>query len=206
MKVKKLPVSFYRQPDVVKIAKGLLGKYLFSNIGGKLCGGMIAETEAYAGIIDRASHAYRGRRTARTSTMYQPGGISYVYFTYGMHHLFNVVTATKDIPHAVLIRGIIPTEGIEIQQTRRKMPSGGKQLTNGPAKVCQALGITLEQNGVSLLGNVLWIYDDGFILAENRIVATTRVGVDYAGNDAQLPYRFILKHPVYFPVKNKHAI
>lgn len=204
--MKKLSVSFYRQPDVVKIAKGLLGKYLFSNIGGKLCGGMIVETEAYAGIIDRASHAYNGRRTTRTETMYQPGGISYVYFTYGMHHLFNVVTATKDIPHAVLIRGIIPTEGIEIQQTRRKMPSGEKQFTNGPAKVCQALGITLVQNGVSLLGNVLWISDDGFSPAEKRIIATDRVGVDYAGNDAQLPYRFILKNPVYFPVKNKHAI
>ncbi len=203
--MKKLPVSFYRQPDVVKIARGLLGKYLFSNTGGKLCGGMIAETEAYAGIIDRASHAYSGRRTARTETMYRPGGISYVYFTYGMHYLFNVVTATKNIPHAVLIRGIIPTEGIEIQQARRKMPLGGKQLANGPAKVCQALGITLKQNGISLLGNVLWLSDDGFFPAENRIVATVRVGVDYAGNDAQLPYRFILKHPVYFPVKNKHS-
>ncbi len=166
---------------------------------------MIAETEAYAGIIDRASHAYDGRRTARTETMYRSGGIGYVYFTYGMHHLFNVVTATKDIPHAVLIRGIIPTEGIEIQQTRRKTPPGGKQLTNGPAKVCQALGITLEQNGISLLENVLWISDDGFIPAESQIIVTARVGVDYAGNDAQLPYRFILKHSDYFPVKNKHT-
>ncbi|GMT45086.1 MAG: putative 3-methyladenine DNA glycosylase [bacterium] len=200
--MKKLPVSFYRQPDVVKIAKGLLGKCLFSNIGDKLCGGIIAETEAYAGVVDRASHAYGGRRTARTETMYQPGGISYVYFTYGMHHLFNVITATKDTPHAVLIRGIIPTEGIGIQRTRRKMPSGRKQLTNGPAKVCQALGITLEQNGISLLGNILWLSDDGFIPVENRIVATARVGVDYAGEDALLPYRFILKYPDYLPVMN----
>ncbi len=198
--MKKLPLSFYRQPDVVAIARSLLGKYFFSHIDGHLCGGVIAETEAYAGVIDRASHAYNGRRTTRTETMYLPGGVSYVYFTYGMHHLVNVVTAGKDIPHAVLIRGIIPTAGVEIQKVRRKMPAGGKQLTNGPAKVCQALGITLQHNTISLAGKVLWIADDGFVPQEEQIIVTSRVGVDYAGEDARLPYRFILKHPDYLPV------
>jgi len=202
--VKKLPLSFYRQPDVVALARSLPGKYFFSNIDGHLCGGIIAETEAYAGVIDRASHAYNGRRTARTETMYLVGGCSYVYFTYGMHHLVNIVTAGKDIPHAILIRGIIPTEGIEIQKLRRKIPTGGKQLTNGPAKVCQALGITLQHNAISLTGNMLWIADDGFVPQEEQIFATTRVGVEYAGEDSRLPYRFILKSPDYLPVKSKH--
>ncbi len=203
--MKKLPLSFYRQPDVVAIARSLPGKYFFSNIDGHLCGGIIAETEAYAGVIDKASHAYNGRRTARTETMYLPGGFSYVYFTYGMHHLVNIVTAGKGIPHAILIRGIIPTKGIEIQKVRRKMPSGGKQLTNGPAKVCQALGITLQHNALSMTGNVLWIADDQFVPQEEQIIATTRVGIEYAGEDSRLSYRFILKSSDYLPVKSKHV-
>jgi len=201
--VKKLPLSFYRQSDVVAIARLLLGKYFFSHIDDHLCGGMITETEAYAGVIDRASHAYNGRRTTRTKTMYLPGGISYVYFTYGMHHLVNVVTAGKDIPHAVLIRGIIATKGIETQEIRRKMLSGRKQFTNGPAKVCQALGITRQHNAISLSGDILWIADNGFAPEEAQIIATPRIGVDYAGEDAGLPYRFILKHPGYQPVMNR---
>ncbi len=205
--MKKLPLSFYRQTNVLEIAKMLIGKYLFTNVDGNLCGGMIAETEAYAGVTDRASHAYNGRRTERTKTMYLRGGVSYVYFTYGMHHLFNVVTAGKDVPHAVLIRGIIPTEGIEIQKIRRKMPSGEKQLTNGPAKVCQALGITLKHNGIPLTGNAIWISEEEKTrLPEDAIQLTTRVGVDYAGDDALLPYRFILKHPDYFPVRNRNKM
>ncbi len=202
--MKKLPLSFYRQPNVLEIAKSLIGKYLFSKIDGNLCGGIIAETEAYAGIHDRASHAWNGRRTKRTETMYLPGGISYVYFTYGMHHLFNVVTAGKNVPHAVLIRGIIPTRGIEMQKVRRNMPVGGKQLTNGPAKVCQAMGISLRHNALSLLGNVIWIAEDEFTQQKEKIVTTSRVGVDYAGEDALLPYRFYLDFPGYSPVKNRN--
>jgi len=201
--VEKLPLSFYRQFNVVELAKSLIGKYFFTYIDKELCGGIIAETEAYAGITDRASHAWNGRRTARTQTMYLPGGVSYVYFTYGMHHLFNVVTAGKDIPHAILIRGIIPTEGIAVQKKRRNMLSGGKQLTNGPAKLCQALGITLQHNGMPLTGNILWIAGDGTNIPQEQIIAAPRVGVSYAGDDALLPYRFILKHTEYFPAKTK---
>ena len=202
--VTKLPRSFYLQPDVVAIARSLLGKYFFSNIGGVLTGGIIAETEAYAGTGDRASHAYGGRRTRRTETMYLPGGVSYVYFTYGMHHLFNVVTNQKDIPHAVLIRGIVPTHGLDMQKARRKMPRGGKQLANGPAKVCQALGIDLTHNALDLTGNLLWMAGGPQPPEDSDILVTTRVGVDYAGEDALLPYRFILKHAGYRPVMPRH--
>ncbi len=197
--MKKLPVSFYRQPEVTEIAQQLLGKYFFSRIDGRLTGGMIAETEAYAGVIDRASHAYGNRRTRRTETMYLAGGVSYVYFTYGMHYLFNVVTNKKEIPHAVLIRGIIPLEGVALQKARRKKQESIKRLTNGPAKVCQALGITLQHNALSLSGNLLWMADDHFVPSPEEIISTTRVGVGYAGEDALLPYRFILKHPDYSP-------
>ena len=199
--MEKLPLAFYRQPDVVNIARELIGKYFFSRIGGVLTGGIIAETEAYAGVTDKASHAFGGRRTLRTETMYLAGGVSYVYFTYGMHYLFNVVTSKKDIPHAVLIRGLLPVEGIETQKNRRHMPRGGKQLANGPAKVCQALGITLEHNACDLTGNLLWIAADEANDKTYPLLVTTRVGVDYAGEDAKLPYRFILDHPGYLPAK-----
>lgn len=201
--MKKLTLSFYRQHAVVSVARSLLGKYIFSQIDGNLCGGMITETEAYAGVTDRASHAYNGRRTARTETMFLPGGVSYVYFSYGMHYLVNVVTAGKDIPHAVLIRGIIPVAGVEIQKKRRRIQTSEKEITNGPAKVCQALGITRQHNAISLSGKVLWIADDGFVPQENQIIVTSRVGIDYAGEDAKLPYRFILNHPDYIPVRSR---
>jgi len=200
--VRKLSISFYRQADVVQIAKKLLGKYFFSRIGGELTGGIIAETEAYAGITDKASHAYNGRRTTRTEIMYLPGGVSYVYFTYGMHHLFNVVTNKKDVPDAVLIRGILPVEGIDIMVRRRGI-NNRKQLCNGPAKLCQAMGITLEHNALNLTGDLLWIADNGFSVPEEKIVTTPRIGVDYAGDDALLPYRMIYRHPDYLPVKNR---
>ncbi len=200
--MKKLPYSFYRQADVVSVARLLIGKHLYSRIDGILTGGIIAETEAYAGVTDRASHAYNGRRTERTKTMYLPGGFSYVYFTYGMHHLFNVVTNEKDIPHAVLIRGILPVEGIDIQKKRRHNPKDSKQLANGPAKVCQALGITREHNALDLTGDIVWIADDennGYETLPIRVAE--RVGVEYAGADARLPYRFILDTPDYSPAK-----
>src|ERR1017187_7820728 len=115
----KLKREFYLREDVVQIAKELLGKVLFTNIGGKITAGIITETEAYAGITDKASHAYNNRRTPRTETMYAEGGVAYVYLCYGIHHLFNVVTAQKDTPHAVLIRAIKPIEGIPAILKRR---------------------------------------------------------------------------------------
>jgi DNA-3-methyladenine glycosylase len=195
--LKKLPLSFYRQKDVVSIAKQLIGQYFYSRIGGVLTGGIIAETEAYAGITDRASHAYGGKRTPRTQTMYLAGGVSYVYFSYGMHHLFNIVTGAEEVPDAVLIRGIIPVEGFETQKQRRGIPQSRKSLTNGPAKVCQALGITRKHNAILLTGDLLWLAGSGLKVSEDAIEITTRVGVNYAGEDALRPYRFIYKSPDY---------
>ncbi|MBE0650790.1 MAG: DNA-3-methyladenine glycosylase [Bacteroidales bacterium] len=197
----KIPLSFFEDKDVLALARSLLGKSIFTVIDGKLTGGIITETEAYAGIIDKASHAYGGRRTKRTETMYKPGGYSYVYFTYGMHHLFNIVTSRKDDPQAILIRGIVPTEGLDIQLERRNYIKNKFHIANGPAKVCQALGITLEQNNIPLSGDVIWL-QNGELNTEKNIITCPRVGVDYAGEDALLPYRFILSHPDYKSAKN----
>ncbi len=194
---KKLPLSWYRKEQVVTLAQNLLGKYLYSNINGQLTGGIITETEAYAGVTDKASHAYNGRRTTRTETMYHEGGISYVYFTYGMHHLFNVVTGPKAVPHAVLVRGIYPLTGCDVMLQRTGKKSINYQLTNGPAKLTKALGITRQQNGISLSGNTIWIEDHGIKIAKEHINATPRIGIDYAGEDALLPYRFVIDYQHY---------
>jgi DNA-3-methyladenine glycosylase len=189
----KLTRDFYLGEDVVQIAKELLGKYLYTNFEGAITAGIICETEAYAGVTDRASHAFGGRRTDRTEIMYHEGGTAYVYLCYGVHSLFNVVTNFKDIPHAVLIRGIQPVEGIDKMLER----AGKKKLDNnfgiGPGKVSKALGIHFKDTGIDLTGNTIWIEDKGLKINEKDIVSSKRIGVDYAGEDALLPYRFILK-------------
>lgn len=181
-----IPLSFYRNPDVVAIAKSLIGKTLYTAIDGRLTGGRIIETEAYAGITDRACHSYNNRRTPRTEIMYAPGGVAYVYLCYGMHHLFNIVTGPKDSPTAVLIRALKPTIGLDIMLERRKR----QPLTSGPGTLTTALGITLKHNALSLTGPTLWI-EEG---PQHPIEASPRIGVDYAGPDALLPYRFTLGH------------
>jgi len=192
-----LPISYYQNENVVALASDLLGKFLFTNIDNHLTGGIITETEAYAGITDKASHAYNGRRTARTEIMYHQGGVSYVYFTYGMHYLFNVVTGKKEIPHAVLIRAIYPTIGGEVMLKRTGKTQINYQLTNGPAKMTKSLGITKKQNGIPLNSNIVWIEDRGVSVALEDVQATPRIGVDYAGEDALLPYRFVLNYCKY---------
>lgn len=189
--MRPLPLTFYQSSDVVSIAKNLLGKALFTRFGTQT-GGLIIETEAYAGVGDRASHAYSGRRTKRTEIMYGPGGRAYVYFCYGMHYLLNAVTAPQNIPHAVLIRAILPLTGIKTMMVRRKKEKIDKTLCNGPGAVCQALGITIEQNGWPLNRSPLVICDAGVQVKEEQIRAAERVGVGYAGPDASLPYRFQL--------------
>lgn len=184
----KLPLDFYLQKDVVSLSKQLLGKYLLTNFDGLLTGGPIIETEAYQGPEDRASHAYNFRRTARNEVMYAQGGVGYIYLCYGVHHLFNVVTNAKELPHAVLIRAIEPQIGIETMKERRKTISL-KQLTSGPAKLAQALGLNLSYNGISLLKNEVWIEDRG--QKPKAIKALCRIGIDYAGKDAKLPWRFV---------------
>lgn len=188
----KLTEEFYLRTNVVALARELLGKVLVTNFDRKKTSGIITETEAYNGYIDRASHAYRGRRTARNEHMYNRGGTSYVYICYGMHHLFNVVTNVKDEPHAILIRAIKPLEGINYMLYRRNKLRVDKTLAGGPGTVAQALGIDKQHSGLSLLGKKIWIEDRGFEVKEENIKIGSRIGVESAGKDALLPYRFVL--------------
>lgn len=189
----KLPLSFYRQKNVCTVAKALLGKVLVTSMEGMITAGRIVETEAYNGIVDKASHAWNGRRTDRTEIMYTPGGVSYVYLCYGIHHLFNVVTNEADIPHAVLIRALEPLAGVEYMLERTRKMKLDFSVTRGPGNLSKAMGIRTGHNGVSLEGEELFIADDAFTLKPSQILATPRIGVDYAGEDANLPYRFIVK-------------
>ncbi len=193
MAIKKLGRSFYSRNNVVAISRELLGKFLFTKMNGELTGGMIVETEAYAGVIDKASHAYNGRRTKRTEVMFGQGGTAYVYLIYGIHHLFNVVTNDKDVPHAVLIRAIEPVEGIDIMLERRRKEKLSYSLTGGPGALSQALGISVKQTGTDLLGKLIWIEDRGIKMENKRIAKATRIGVEYAGEHAKLNYRFYIK-------------
>jgi DNA-3-methyladenine glycosylase len=186
----KLPRSFYTRDQVLEIAKELLGKFLVTRIDGHTCSGMIVETEAYAGIIDRASHAYNDRRTKRTEIMYAAGGTAYVYLCYGIHHLFNVVTNRKDHPHAVLIRALEPVEGIEVMLARRQKQKLDYTLTKGPGALSKALGIEVYHTGENLLGKTIWIEDRKIKIQPQKIYSGRRVGVDYAGDHASWPYRF----------------
>jgi DNA-3-methyladenine glycosylase len=186
---KKLPQSFYTNPDVVQVAKDLIGCKLCTNIDGVFTTGIIVETEAYNGRTDRACHAYPNKRTLRTDIMYQQGGVSYVYLVYGMHYLFNVVTNNKGFADAVLIRAIEPIVGVEDMKLRRRISEVSKKLTGGPARLSQAMGIDKTINGANLLKKVVWIEEpvEGFL---SNIGASKRIGVDYAGSDAELPWRF----------------
>lgn len=199
----KLPESFYTHSNVVQISRELLGKYLFTSIDGVKTGGYIVETEAYNGIIDRASHAYGNRNTPRTSVMFKHGGIAYVYLCYGIHEMFNVVTSTEGEPHAILIRAIEPTEGIEEMLVRRKMSALKPNLTSGPGSVAKALGISRAINTISLQSDTLWVEDKGLVFNDDEVAAVPRVGVDYAGEDALLPYRFYVKGNKYVSKPNK---
>jgi DNA-3-methyladenine glycosylase len=190
--MQKLSSDFYNRPDVVKIAKELIGKVLITQFGEVITSGRIVETEAYAGVIDKASHAYGGRRTGRTGVMYRSGGVAYVYLCYGIHYLFNVVTNVTDVPHAILIRAIEPLEGIPAMLARTGKKLADNTLTRGPGNVSKALGIDTTHTGWSLLSDELFIATDDFVPRKKDIIATPRIGVDYAGEDAKLPYRFIL--------------
>ena len=191
--VRKLDNAFYERAGVVSVARDLLGKVLVTEFDGQRTSGRIVEVEAYNGIGDRASHAWSGRRTRRTEVMYAPGGLAYVYLIYGIHHLFNVVTNKKDTPHAVLVRALEPLEGIPLMLQRTGKPRLDTTLTRGPGNLSRALGLLTLHTGTSLLGDEIWIGDDGYRPKRSMIVAGPRIGVDYAGVDAGLPYRFFIK-------------
>lgn len=191
--MKKLPVSFYQRDNVLQVARELLGKILVTKFKNAETSGRIVEVEAYAGVIDKASHAYGGRRTARTEVMYAKGGVAYVYLCYGIHHLFNVVTNGDDIPHAILVRALEPLKGIDTMLMRAGKRKLDNTLTKGPGNLSRALGIFTVHSSSSLLSKELFIADDGFFYHKKEIAVSPRVGVEYAGKDALLPYRFYVK-------------
>lgn len=208
----KLERSFFLRADVVLVSKQLLGKYLFTRLRppqadyagqarllkqecdtDEVTGGIIVETEAYAGPEDRASHAYGNRRTKRTEIMFHEGGVAYVYLCYGMYSLFNIITNIEGIPHAVLIRAIQPTHGIETMLKRRKKNKLDRSVAGGPGALTQALGIDTSHNGVSVTGNRIWLEDRCCLVSPDEIQACPRVGVSYAGPDAKRLWRFKIR-------------
>lgn len=195
--MKKLPLDFYRRDNVLRISRELLGKVLVTAFEDGLTSGRIVEVEAYAGPADRASHAYNGRRTARNEVMYANGGIAYVYFIYGIHNMFNVVTHGVDVPHAILIRAVEPIKGVSLMLLRTGKQKPDHSLTRGPGNVAKALGITRQHSGISLRSRELFIADDGFTVDTRAIKASPRIGVDYAGEHANWLYRFYISGNPY---------
>lgn len=195
-KMKKLPLSFYLRPDVVGIARELIGKVLVTDWGEGRTAGRIVETEAYNGALDKASHAFKGR-TRRTEVMFGSGGVAYVYLCYGIHQMFNIVTNTDGEPNAILIRAAEPMEGLGIMLERTGKKALDASLTRGPGNVGKAFGFHTTQCGLSLVGEALYILDDGYRPMEKELGISPRIGVDYAGDDALLPYRFFLKGNPY---------
>ena len=199
----KLTFSYFQNQDVLFLAKDLLGKVLYTQIDGEISAGIIVETEAYFGVQDKASHAYGGRRTNRTETLYSQGGISYVYLCYGIHNLFNIVSSVEGEPHAVLIRAIEPLVGIDIIEARRNMPATKAAISSGPGSAAKALGIDRSFNEKDLTGEEIWVEDHGIRYPDDAIAALPRVGVAYAQEDALLPWRFFVKDNKYVSKPNK---
>ncbi len=187
--------EFYLRADVVSISRELLGKVLSTRIDGVLTRAVITETEAYAGVTDKASHAYGGKRTNRTEPMFGTGGIAYVYLCYGIHHLFNVVTNVEGTPHAVLIRAGSPLEGIDVMLERRQKKAIDEKLLGGPGSLAKAMGITTSLSGASLQDDQVWIEDHRIDILPGNIIVSPRVGIDYAEEDVLRPYRFRARIP-----------
>lgn len=201
--MKKLPQSFYERKDVVSIARDLLGKILVTNFDDNITSGRIVETEAYIALTDKASHSFGGRRTSRNEHMYAGPATAYVYICYGMHQMFNIVTNEKEIPDAVLIRAVEPLQGIETMLQRTGKLKADFTLTRGPGNVGKALGIFKKHSGLHLLNDKIYILDDKTILRGEQIGISKRIGVDSAGPDSLLPYRFYVRGNKYVSGKNK---
>lgn len=193
----KLPLEFYQQPDVVSVARELLGKHVYSFIDGKLTGGIIVETEAYRGPDDRGSHAYNNKRTPRNEMMYSAGGVAYMYICYGIHDMLNIVTGIEGMSHAALIRAIEPTEGLETMRIRRGIFEQDRRLCQGPGALAKALGLTKFHNGTDLQGDNLWLTDEGVYYEEDQIVASARVGMNFDGPFKTIPWRFYVRRNPY---------
>jgi DNA-3-methyladenine glycosylase len=188
----KLPREFYLRDDTLKIARELLGKILVvPTATGERVSGMIVETEAYLGAIDKAAHSFGNRRTPRTEMMFAEGGTVYIFFIYGMYFQFNIVVGAVDVPHAILIRAVAPVAGVEIMRGRRGQMKDAN-LTSGPGKLCIAFGIDKTFNGADLLGEKVWL-EEGETFSGARIASGKRVGIDYAEEFAEKPWRFWVK-------------
>ena len=204
--MKRLPRDFYTRTDVLEVARDLLGKKLVVPAkNGSRVAGIIVETEAYRGPEDRASHAYNGRRTNRTETMYRIGGTAYVYFVYGMYNQFNVVTNVEDVPHAILVRAVEPSEGLDI--IRRRRPDRSEyELTSGPGRLCLALGIDRKLDQADLLGERVWI-EEGVSISARQIARGPRVGIDYAERWIEKPWRFWVRdNPFVSRIKSQNRL
>ena len=201
--MRKLPLDFYRRKDVVSIARELLGKIIVTRFDGKVTSGRIVESEAYVALTDKASHSFAGRRTSRNEHMYAAPGTAYVYICYGMHQMFNIVTNEEEIPDAILIRAIEPLKGIDVMLQRTGKIKVDYTLTKGPGNVGKALGIFKHHSGLHLLDDEIYLLNDEFVLEENQIGTSGRIGVASAGADALLPYRFYVRGNKYVSGKNK---
>ncbi|MBE6081100.1 MAG: DNA-3-methyladenine glycosylase [Tissierellaceae bacterium] len=193
----KLKDNFYLE-NTETVARKLLGKILVHNINGNILKGKIVETEAYMGVTDKGAHSYGGRRTKRVEIMYGPPGRAYIYFIYGMYYCLNAVTQKEGIPEAVLIRALEPLEGHDIMALNRfnkeyknLTSTQITNLTNGPGKLCMAMGIDKKLNGSMLSGDTLYIEEgnnDKF-----DIIKTKRIGIDYAEEAKDFLLRFYVK-------------
>lgn len=196
--MKLLDFDFYQNEDPFEVGRTLLGKVLHTKIENQITSGRIVELEIYKAPDDRGSHAYQNKRTKRTETIFQEGGKAYVYLCYGIHHMFNVVSGPKDLAHAILIRAIEPIDGIEFMLKRRNTENK-ISISNGPGKLCQALGIKTNMDGTELVAkeSQIKIFDDGYNYKASNLVKGPRVGIAYAKEDALLPYRYYLKQNRY---------
>lgn len=189
----KITKKFYKERSAIEAAKDLLGKQLCTCFDGNLTSGLITETEAYMGEIDKACHAHGGNKTPRTSIMYKEAGTAYIYLIYGIHYLLNVTVAEKNNPECVLIRGIKPNQGIQIMKERRKTNTREiNELCNGPGKLTQALGIDKNMNGIDVTGTDLWL-EEGIEVNPDQIESAKRVGIDYAKEFRDKKWRFYIK-------------
>lgn len=200
--MKKVPLFFYDRKDVLLIAKELLGKIIVTHFDGQITSGRIVETEAYIGLVDKASHSFAGKRTAKNEHMYSSAGTAYVYICYGMHQMMNIVTNKKEIPDAVLIRAVEPLEGIDIMLKRTGKKLLERTVTRGPGNVGKALGIYKHHSGLFLLDDDIYLLDDNYKIFSEAIGISKRIGVEGAGEDGLLPYRFYIKGNQYVSGKN----
>lgn len=189
----KLTNAFYQGDDVVTISRELLGKSLFVNTEDQITGGIIVETEAYRGPEDLGSHAYNNRRTPRNEIMYSAGGVVYMYICYGIHDMLNIVTGKQNTAHAVLIRALKPTIGLDIMRERRKVHNDDNRLCRGPGALAKALALRKVHNGISLQQDEIWIEDHGLIIPDNEIVAGPRIGLNIEEPYKSIAWRFYKK-------------